>query len=215
MEILRFKNVSYRANDTMLLNNLNLSINEGDFISISGPSGSGKSTFFKLTSHLISPVSGEIIYRNKNIMEYDPVHLRKKICLCSQMPYLFGDRVLDNLLFPFLQRKLTINMDLINNYLSLLNLDESFLHKHPKNLSGGEKQRIAIIRSVAIKPDILLLDEVTSALDEANTSAVEELIKKLNSNGVTILWITHDSSQYQRLGNRRINIETGNLREVE
>lgn len=215
MEILRFKNVSYRANDTMLLNNLNLSINEGDFISISGPSGSGKSTFFKLTNHLISPGSGEIIYRNKNIMEYDPVHLRKKICLCSQMPYLFGDRVLDNLLFPFLQRKLAINMDLVNKYLSFLNLDESILHKNPKNLSGGEKQRIAIIRAIATKPDILLLDEVTSALDEANTSAVEELIKKLNSNGVTILWITHDSSQYQRLGNRRINIETGNLREVE
>lgn len=215
MEILNIKSLNYKVNDTMILNNLNLSINEGDFIAVSGPSGSGKSTFFKLLNHLISPVSGKIIYRNKNIMEYNPVQLRKKICLCSQMPYLFGEKVLDNLLFPFSQRKLVIDRNLIKKYLELLNLDESFLDKNPHNLSGGEKQRIAIIRAMAVKPDILLLDEVTSALDDANTNAVEELIKDLNKNGVTILWITHDSNQYQRLGNRRISIEAGNLREVK
>lgn len=83
------------------------------------------------------------------------------------------------------------------------------------NLSGGEKQRIALIRNLLFKPEILLLDEVTSALDMENTEIVEDAISKLNKEGVTIVWVTHNLEQSRRNGNRIVTIENGEIKSEE
>lgn len=215
MALLEFKNVSYSSDNKMILNDISVTVEKGDYISIVGPSGSGKSTFLKLCSFLISPTSGNILYNNKNINEYDPVEYRKKVSYCFQTPYLFGNTVYDNILFPYTIRNKHVDMENVKKLLSTFKLDESCLNEKVINLSGGEKQRIALIRSLLFKPDILLLDEVTSALDVDNTSIVENVIKLLNDEGLTILLVTHNQEQSIKHANKLLTIEDGKLKSEE
>lgn len=215
MVLLEFKNVSYSSDNKMILSDISVSVEKGDYISIVGPSGSGKSTFLKLCSFLISPTSGNILYNNKNINEYDPVEYRKKVSYCFQTPYLFGNTVYDNILFPYTIRNKHVDMENVKKLLSTFKLDESCLNEKVINLSGGEKQRIALIRSLLFKPDILLLDEVTSALDVDNTSIVENVIKLLNDEGLTILLVTHNQEQSIKHANKLLTIEDGKLKSEE
>jgi putative ABC transport system ATP-binding protein len=211
--ILSLKNVTYKTSEKLILDNVNLNVTEKDFITITGPSGSGKTTALKLINNLLSSTDGTITYRNKNISEYNPMELRKSISLCFQMPHLFGETIFDNLSFPFKIRKVNPNVDKILFYLNKLNMGKEYLKEDIRNLSGGEKQRISIIRSLIFDPDILLLDEITSALDEENSILVEQLICELNTKGSTVLWITHNKSQNTRLGNRSVIIEHSKITE--
>lgn len=214
MKILQFQDVYYKSEGNDILNGISLSVDEGEFLTITGPSGSGKSTILKLINDLISPTSGYIFYRGKSLCSYDPVALRKDVCLCFQMPYLFNSTVYDNLTFPFSIRKADVDIDIIKDKIKMFNLEEDFLYKDIRNLSGGEKQRIALARALIFKPDILLLDEITSALDEKNVHTVETNITQLNSQGVTVLWVTHDPSQARRIGTKNIQINKGRVSEV-
>lgn len=211
MALFEFKNVSYSSDNKMILNNISVSFEKGDYISIVGPSGSGKSTFLKLCSYLISPTAGNIFYNNKDINEYNPVEYRKRVSYCFQTPYLFGNTVYDNILFPYTIRNKHVDMENVKKLLSTFKLDEGCLNEKVINLSGGEKQRIALIRSLLFKPDILLLDEVTSALDVDNTAIVEDVIKLLNDEGLTILLVTHNPEQSKKHANKLLTIEGGKL----
>jgi putative ABC transport system ATP-binding protein len=215
LSLLEFKNVSYISDNKAILKDFNLATETGDFISILGPSGSGKSTFLKMCSHLITPTKGEIFFREKNILEYNPMDLRKKIAYCFQTPYLFGDTVLDNLSFPYSIRDSKVNLKKIDEFLDAFSLDNEILHKNTKNLSGGEKQRIALIRTMLFKPDILLLDEVTSALDVDNTLIVENIIKNLNKQGITIMWVTHNPEQGRKYANKLLFVESSKIKALE
>ncbi|TDT60952.1 ABC transporter ATP-binding protein [Fonticella tunisiensis] len=215
MNILYLEKVSYQRENKTILKNVNLTVNESDFIIVTGPSGSGKSTLLKLLNNLISPTKGRIVYRGKSMEEYNPVELRQNISLCFQTPYLFGRTVFENMVFPFNIRRKNIDKSMIHSLLKNLDLKEEILHKDIKNLSGGEKQRVSLARTLLFKPDILLLDEITSALDEENTLKVENIITKLNNEGVTIIWVTHNKEQAERLGTRRIHIAGGTVSEVK
>lgn len=215
MSFLEFSHVSFTTEDQSILKNLSVRIESGDFLSIVGPSGSGKSTFLKLCCHLISPTDGTISFKGKNLNEYNPMELRKKISYCFQTPYLFGDRVKENLEFPFTIRNMPFDPERIEEFFSLFQMSSDYLNKEVKNLSGGEKQRIALIRSLFFNPEILLLDEVTSALDVANTKIVEQVIASLNKEGTTILWITHNPEQSRKHANKVLEIENGELRSLE
>lgn len=215
MTLLKLNSIYYNVDNKDILKNVNLDINKGDYISIIGPSGSGKSTLLKLCSDLISSSKGEIIYKNKNILEYNPMEYRKQVAYCFQNPYLFGEKVLNNLIFPFAIRNIPTNNELILKYLEMFNLNEEILNKENKNLSGGEKQRISLIRTLLCKPEILLLDEITSALDVENTQIVEKVIKKLNSDGITILWVTHNLLQSKKDANKLLTIEYGEVKSLE
>lgn len=215
MTLLKLNSIYYNVNNKDILKNINLDINIGDYISIIGPSGSGKSTLLKLCSSLISSTKGDIIYKDKNIMDYNPMEYRKQVAYCFQTPYLFGDKVINNLTFPFYIRNIPPDKKLISNYLEMFNLNEEILNKENKNLSGGEKQRISLIRTLLCRPEILLLDEVTSALDSENTQIVEEVIKKLNKDGITILWVTHNLMQSKKNANKLLTIELGEIKSLE
>jgi len=198
-----------------ILDDITISINSGDYISIVGPSGSGKSTFLKLCCHLISPATGQILYRNKSIEEYNPTDLRKDISYCFQTPYLFGDTVMDNISFPYSIRNSKVDFSRVEELFTVFKIDINYLNKDINNLSGGEKQRIALIRTLLFRPEILLLDEVTSALDVDNSLIVESVIKSLNEDGTTILWITHNLDQSKRNANKLLTIEAGKVKSLE
>lgn len=215
MTLLEFKNVSFINDNKTILKNINFSINIGDYVSIVGPSGSGKSTFLKLCCNLISPTNGTIVYKDKSIMEYNPIDLRKNIAYCFQTPYLFGSTVMDNLSFPYSIRNIKVDIKRAENLLELFNLNKEYLKKDVKNLSGGEKQRIALIRTLLFKPEILLLDEVTSALDVDNTLIVENVIKSLNEDGMTVLWVTHNPKQSRKNANKLLTIESNKIKSLE
>lgn len=215
MSILKLDNIKYSQNNDDILKGINLNIDEGDIISIVGPSGSGKSTLLKICSDLISATAGDIHYRDKNYKDYNPIELRKNISYCVQIPFLFGDTVYDNLSYPFKIRKKEVDKTLVIEFLEKFNLDKSYIEKSVDSLSGGEKQRIALIRNLIFKPDILLLDEVTASLDPENSKVVENIIKDLNKSGTTVLWITHDIAQSNSIFNKKITMENGLIKHKE
>lgn len=215
MVLLELQNVSYQSEKKNILEKLSLKVDEGDYLSIVGPSGSGKSTFLKICGHLLSPTEGKIIFKGKDFRQYSPLELRRRISYCAQTPCLFGDTVEDNLSFPYLIRKQKVDLARVQALFSSFNLDPEFLKKDVQSLSGGEKQRIALIRTLLFKPEILLLDEVSSALDVANTFLVEKAISSLNREGTTVLWVTHDLEQSRKYAHKLLTIENGEIKTEE
>jgi len=198
MSILSLKNVSFQDANTKVLKDINLEINEGDFITITGPSGGGKSTLLRILGDLISPTSGHIYLRDKDYSEVPPLKLRSEINYFFQQP-------------PYEIRKKNIDDRKIYMLLEKFNIDKEYLSKGINKLSGGEKQRISLIRSLLHAGPVLLLDEITSALDKENKLLVEHIMKDMNNKGHTILWITHDLSQIKDLSNKKIIIEDGTI----
>lgn len=215
LSLFEFQNVFFINDDKIILKDITITINSGDYISVVGPSGSGKSTLLKLCCHLISPTEGAIIYKNKSIMEHNPMELRKNVAYCFQTPYIFGETVMDNISFPFSIRGVKVDLKRAEELFLLFNLDKEYLKKDVRNLSGGEKQRIALIRTLLFKPEMLLLDEVTSALDFDNALIVENVMKSLNQNGTTILWVTHSPEQSRKNANKILTIESGKIKSLE
>jgi putative ABC transport system ATP-binding protein len=215
LTLLEFQNVSFTNDNKTILKHINFSIDSGDYISVVGPSGSGKSTFLKQLCHLISPTAGTILYKNKSIMDHNPIELRKSVAYCFQTPYIFGKTVMDNISFPYSIRDTKVDLKRVEELFILFNLDKDYLNKDVKNLSGGEKQRIALIRSLLFNPEVLLLDEVTSSLDVHNTSIVENVVKALNEKGTTILWVTHNPEQSRKNANKLLTIEAGEIKSLE
>lgn len=215
MSLIEFKNVFFENDGEMILKNISLNSEAGDFISVVGPSGGGKSTLLKLCSHLISPTQGDILFNNQSLFTYNPTELRKSISYCFQTPYLFGDTIMENLTFPFAIRNLKFDQERVNELFSLFQMTTDYLTKEVKNLSGGEKQRIALIRSLIFIPKILLLDEVTSALDSDNTAIVEKVISEYHKQGLTVLWITHNPEQSRKYANKILTIEAGEIKALE
>lgn len=209
--LLNLENVFFKPQNQTILNDINLSINSGDFITISGPSGSGKSTLLKVLASMITPTSGKLLYKNKEIDKENITDYRKEVSYFFQQPTLFGDTVMDNLIFPFDIRHQEFDKSRVTKLLETFKLNESYLSKKIIDLSGGEKQRVAFVRNLIFEPDVLLLDEVTSALDDENKNIIQQFI--LNElKGKTILWITHDSNEFS-LGTRQITITDGKLEE--
>ncbi len=215
MSLLEFHNVTYIHSNKFILENISLNIEQGDFVSIAGPSESGKSTILKLCSNLISPTEGEILFKAVDLNLYAPTELRKSITYCFQTPYLFGDTVIENIRFPFLIRDVQVDDVRVNELFSLFQMPVEFLAKEVKNLSGGEKQRLSLIRSLLITPEILLLDEITSELDVENTKIVENVIKTLNDNGITVLWVTNNPEQSRKFADKLITLEAGKVKNIE
>lgn len=215
MEKIEFQNVSYSDDGKKVVSDLSVGFMPGDYVSIVGPSGSGKSTFLRLCCHLISPTEGRILLDGRDMLEENPIALRKRVAYCFQEPALWGNTVKDNFEFPYQIRNRKGDEKRMTALLSRFDMDESYLAHDIKNLSGGEKQRIALIRTLLFEPEILLLDEVTSALDADNTELVEKEVLHLNRKGITILWVTHNSAQSRKYANKLLTIEDGRIKSLE
>lgn len=211
MTLLSIRGLNYEVKGQKILEDISYDINEGDFISIGGPSGSGKSTLLKVIATIISKTDGEILYKEIPLEQYEPTQYRKEVSYCFQAPVLFGKTVKDNLSFPYEIRQMEFDKEKAVTLLSTLGLSESNLEKEVKFLSGGEKQRVALIRNMLFEPKVLLLDEVTSALDEANRTIIWNWLRTLKKNGTyTILMVTHNDEEAS-LADKNIQIVDGNI----
>lgn len=215
MSQLEFRDAAYRSGGKTILDRLNGSVEAGDFVSIVGPSGSGKSTFLKLCCHLISPTEGDILWNGTSFQQFSPTELRKRIGYCFQTPVLFGDLVESNMSFPYSIRKQAMDRERVQKLFSCFQMSTEYLQREIRNLSGGEKQRIALIRALLFQPEVLLLDEITSALDTENTKIVEEAIETLNREGITVLWVTHNPEQSRRVAKHLLTLESGQIKSWE
>lgn len=208
--ILSLKNVGYRVKDKDIISNFSLDIATGAFLTIVGPSGGGKSTLLKLLANLISPTSGEIDFKDKNINAYSPTNYRRQVSYCFQQPSLFGETVKDNLEFPFKIRKQTPDQSKMEQVLESVDLKPDFLNKNITELSGGEKQRVALIRNLLFKPEVLLLDEITTGLDNDSKEIVHRLIHNVHKDNTTIIQVTHDNDEIHQAG-QIIKVAEGKL----
>lgn len=195
-ELLVLEGIHYQIDEQVILDAVSFTLKPGEFKLITGPSGCGKSTLLKIVSSLLSPTRGNITFNGKNIDDVAPEEYRKQVSYCFQTPALFGDTVYDNLALPYQIRKLKPDEKRMCQDLAQLALPDSMLKKGINELSGGEKQRISLIRNLQFMPKVLLLDEVTSALDEDNKRNVNELIHHLVAEqGLGVLWVTHDKDE--------------------
>jgi len=194
-KIFEVKDLSYQVGATKILKHINLDIEKGQYVTVIGPSGSGKSTLMRILASMITATSGEILFNGKSIETYEPIAYRQQVSYAFQQPTLFGKTVRDNLMFPFEVRKKEFDEAKVVEYLKMVNLDETYIDKSVNDVSGGEKQRIALLRNLIFPPEVLITDEVTAGLDTENKAIVHKMLNKFNQQGLTILRVTHDESE--------------------
>ncbi|MCX3067297.1 ABC transporter ATP-binding protein [Cetobacterium somerae] len=213
------KNYSTKTETLEIIKNLNLQIEEGDFISILGQSGSGKTTLLNLIGLLDSPTSGNIYIDNENISvnssNIDLVR-NKKIGFVFQFHYLLPEfTALENVMIPALTQDYSKKREIERRALELLKevgVDHRANHK-PTELSGGEKQRVAIARALINNPKILLLDEPTGNLDNETSEKIFNIFKQINSKKrQTIITVTH-SRELAEISNKKLFLKKGILSE--
>lgn len=216
MPIFELKNVNYLyLNKIPALNDINLSIEQGEQIAILGANGSGKSTLLKLLDGLIFPSSGVVKAFGKtlteNILDGDggdfPHFFRRKVGLIFQNSeaQLFCPTVMDEIKFGPLQLDIPekdINQR-VNDVMEMLNI-ENLKDRAPYTLSGGEKKKVAIASVLSINPDVLLLDEPTNGLDPRTQRWLVELLLELRKNGKTIIIATHDLNIVEEVSERAV-----------
>ena len=197
MKIIEVKNLcfAYEENN-LVLDNINIEVAKGSYTTIIGHNGSGKSTLAKLLAGLLPAKSGEI-YIDGILMNEDSLEMiRNRLGIVFQNPdnQFIGSTVRDDIAFGLENHQVPHEDmdDIINNYAQQVNMSEH-LDKEPSNLSGGQKQRVAIAGVLAMRPEILILDEATSMLDPKGRKEIKELIHELHKDeNLTILSITHD-----------------------
>ncbi|EGT4598984.1 TPA: ABC transporter ATP-binding protein [Clostridioides difficile] len=206
-------------NKVIALNNVNLEINSGKFVSIIGPSGSGKSTLLHILSGLDNPTSGQVLLDDKDIYKHSEKELsalrRKSFGFVFQqfnlLPVLTAS---ENISMPVLLDKKQPDKEYLNEISSLLGIADRLNHL-PHELSGGQQQRVAIARALIAKPDIIFADEPTGNLDSKSGSEVMNLLIKTSKQfGKTLVVITHDD-RIAKLADRKISIIDGVLMEVK
>lgn len=199
---IHFKRVNFHADNKHILKNITGSFYEGTITSLVGPSGAGKSTLLKLCNGLLSARSGEIYIKEKDINTYEPVELRRTVGIALQNAPMVNGSVLYNLALPLKLQGKKLEEKVAKDLLDDVGLEEEFLHRDVRDLSGGQRQKVSIARTLVNHPKIMLLDEITSALDRVSKTEIEELIVKINQKyKVTIIWITHNLQQAIEIGN--------------
>lgn len=208
--ILEMKGVSMSYGQRTLFKDFTLDLHRNEIIGISGESGSGKSTLLRIAVDLVTPTEGEIVFQGKDVKDWNPQELRKCIILVPQEASMFPGTVRDNLLWGLKIHDQDASDEELEAIMEEVNLSGEYLDRVAENLSGGEKQRIAIARALLLEPCGLLLDEPTSALDEKSTLAVEKTVKGLlESRDIGVLVVTHNREQAERFTDRVIEVTTG------
>lgn len=184
--------------------------------SIVGKSGSGKTTLMLALNKMITPTSGNVYYYGENIKDMDAVKLRRKVLMLGQQPIIFPGNVRDNLNqgLKFAKKELADDKKL-KEILDYVELDKD-LEDDPKDFSGGEKQRIAIGRVIAMDPDVYLLDEPSSALDsELANNTIEKLSQIAKEKGQTIIMVTHSEEIVKNISDKILFIDEGRVVKYE
>lgn len=199
-----------------ILKGVDLEIERGEFLAVLGPSGSGKSTLMNIIGLLDKPTSGEYYLDGRNILDCSEEELselrNKEIGFVFQSYYLLPRLTArENVMIPMFYANMSEDEQLVTSeeLLNKVGMGDR-MNFYPKQLSGGLQQRVAIARALAIKPEILLADEPTGALDQNTGKQIIELFKQLNAEGTTIIMITHDAGIASH-AKRIVKILDGNI----
>jgi len=208
---LRIEGLTYTIDGQTILSDICFDVNAGERLAIFGPSGAGKSTLIRLINRLTEATSGTVLVEGQDYQTISPRHLRRRLGMVMQNPNLFPGTVANNLRFgPSAHGELLTDAE-IRSLLSGVELS-GFEDRDVSNLSGGEAQRVNLARTLANKPEALLLDEPTSALDQAAKQEVEETILTIiNKQQMTCILVTHDQAQVRRLAERVLLLKEGRL----
>lgn len=202
--------LDYQVDHQDILHQLNFQVAAGDYLTIAGPSGSGKSTLLKLLAGFLTPTKGTIDYQNKPITTYPMAQYRQQVSYCIQQPLLFGNTVQDNFDFPYAITNQPVDHQRINHLLKAVALPTDYVKKGIDELSGGERQRIALVRNLLLEPAVLLLDEVTTGLDEESKGIVLKLLAVEHGRGKTLIKVTHDHDEI-KAAKHLLHLEKGRL----
>ncbi|ORW65005.1 glycine/betaine ABC transporter [Mycobacterium riyadhense] len=170
-----------------------------------GPSGSGKSTLLRLCNRLDVPTSGRVSFRGKDVAGIDPLWLRRRVGMCFQRPTPFPGTVADNLRVA----EPEASEARMRETLQRVALAGSWLDRDAMALSGGEAQRMCLARTLMAQPQVLLLDEPTSAVDADAAEVIERAVRELAQDGIPALWVTHNPAQVERVADRVLHMERG------
>ena len=217
--MIKFSNVVKTYQEKQVVNKLNLTVASGEFFVLVGPSGSGKTTILKMINRLIEQSAGEILIDDINVNQVDTAKLRKNIGYVLQNIALFPNLTISQnagILLEAQGVKRDKRETLVNQLLDRVGLPhEQYGSRMPSELSGGEQQRVGIVRALITKPDIILMDEPFSALDPLSRKQLQDLILDLYEElKPTILFVTHDMHEALRLGTRIGVLVNGHLEQV-
>lgn len=219
-KMIKFDNVSKKYGEQTVLFDQDFEINNGEFFVMVGPSGSGKSTTLKMINRLVEPTDGNIYIDDKRIKDFDIRKLRLDIGYVLQNIALFPNMtVMENIeLIPEMKG---INkeerLEMAKELLSKVGLEyDKYKNRYPKDLSGGEQQRVGILRAIIANPKILLMDEPFSALDPISKNQLQDLVKKLHDElRITTVFVTHDMKEAMKLGDRVCVMKDGKIVQID
>ncbi len=219
---IEFKNVSktFQGAGYPAVNDVSLTVNEGEFVTILGSSGCGKTTLLKMVNRLYEPDSGSIILFGEDISTVDVVKVRRRIGYVIQQIGLFPHyTVADNIatvpkLLKWDKAKIDARVD---ELLNLVGLEpKEFRDRYPAQLSGGQQQRVGLARALAVDPKIMLMDEPFGAVDSITREKLQdELVRLHKETGKTFLFVTHDIEEAFKLGDRVIIMNEGTIRQFD
>ena len=215
-EILRVENLSKRFEDISVINNLSLSVKKGEVVVIVGPSGCGKSTFLRCLNGLEEIEEGEIFLDGEKVSsnKKNMSKTREKIGMVFQSYDLFPHKtILQNITLAPITVKKRKKAEVEEEALKLLDRVGLLSKKdnYPRQLSGGQKQRVAIVRALIMHPEVLLLDEITAALDPEMVREVLDVVLSLAKEGRTMLIVTHEMAFAKAVADRVIFLEGGKI----
>ncbi len=217
---IRFEHVTKSYGEREILNDFNMEIRRGEFLTIIGSSGSGKTTVLKLINGLISPTFGIIYVDGKDISKEDQTLLRRNIGYVIQGIGLFPHMtVRKNIAYvPGLlnHRDKEKTRRAVERLIDVVGLEQEMLDRYPSELSGGQRQRVGIARALTANPDILLMDEPFGAVDEITRKMLQNEILRIHEQlGVTIVFITHDIKEALKLGTRVMVMNKGHVEQFD
>ena len=215
--MINVKNISKSYKDAIVLNNVSLEINKGDFTAVMGPSGSGKSTLLYSISSMDNPDEGEVIFEGIDVYKLSESELSK--FRLNKMGFVFQNSqmlknlsIFDNIILPGMVAKresIEVVRARATELMSKMGI-EDIKDRDIREVSGGQLQRAAICRAMINSPEILFMDEPTGALNSEAASQVMEILKKLNQEGISIMLVTHDAKM-ALMAKKVIYIKDGRL----
>lgn len=220
MNVIEYQDITMSYNQKVIVENFNLTIEQGEFVTIIGSSGCGKTTVLKMVNGLIHPDRGTVFVHGKDIQKEDMIQLRRNIGYAIQGNVLFPHMTVEqNISYvPHLlntkDKEKTIKA--VNKWMEIVGLDLELKDRYPDNLSGGQQQRVGIARALAASPDILLMDEPFGAVDEITRLSLQDEIKRIHQEtGITILFVTHDIREALKLGTKVLVMDKGEIQQYD
>ena len=212
MSKLSIRNLRLNRGGAPVLRDINLDLPAGELLVVIGPSGSGKSSLLRCINRLSDIDSGTIQLDGLSIYDLPVTELRRKVGMMFQKTAAFEGSVADNISFGARLQGMSLARSDILALMAQVSLEAELADKAASDLSGGQEQRLAIARALALKPSLLLLDEPTSSLDPIATSRVEASLMQLRQqNDLTMIWVSHSIEQARRIGSRVLLLDGGRV----